>query len=115
MTFQASAFHTKEQETYDITGQYWLNELDASEEDTDTDTGETIGVGTYMEHARNYLTATVQSYALTGNSQLKRHQIKWGLELKQEKIKEKLREWEMRDSAGYSLPHTANDVELIYI
>lgn len=25
LTLQASAFHTKEQETYDITGQYWLN------------------------------------------------------------------------------------------
>lgn len=114
LTFQASAFHTKEQETYDITGQYWLNELDASEEDTDTDTGETIGVGTYMEHARNYLNADVQSYSLTGQHRIQRHAIQWGLELKAERIKEKLREWEMRDSAGYSLPQVPNGPELIY-
>ena len=45
-----SAFHTKEQETYDIQGQYWLD---------DTQSSENLGVGTYMEHARNYLTANV--------------------------------------------------------
>ena len=74
LTFQAAAFHTKEQETYDITGQYWLNELDPSGEDEEAeDTGETIGVGTYMEHARNYLNADVQSYSLTGKHQVKRH------------------------------------------
>lgn len=115
LTFQAAAFHTKEQETYDITGQYWLNELDPSGEDEEAeDTGETIGVGTYMEHARNYLNADVQSYSLTGKHQVKRHAIQWGLELKKERIKDKLREWELRDSAGYSLPQVPDGPELIY-
>ena len=53
-----SAFHTKEQETYDIQGQYWLN---------DAQTQDQLGVGTYMEHARNYLTANVQSLKLMAN------------------------------------------------
>lgn len=114
LTLQASAFHTKEQETYDITGQYWLNDLDSSEEDANAEVGETIGVGTYMEHARNYLNANVQSYSLTGKHQIKRHTIQWGLELKAEHIKEKLREWEMRDSAGYSLPQVPDGPQLIY-
>ena len=115
LTFQAAAFHTKEQETYDITGQYWLNELDPSGEDEEAeDTGETIGVGTYMEHARNYLNADVQSYSLTGKHQVKRHAIQWGLELKKERIKDKLREWELRDSVGYSLPQVPDGPELIY-
>lgn len=114
LTFQASAFHTKEQETYDITGQYWLNELDATGEEADTETGETIGVGTYMEHARNYLNADVQSYSLTGRHRIRRHAIQWGLEVKAERIKDKLREWELRDSAGYSLPQVPNGPELIY-
>lgn len=61
---------------------------------------ETIGVGTYMEHARNYLNAKVQSYSFTGRHRIKRHAVQWGLELKTERIKDKLREWEMRDSAG---------------
>ena len=114
LTFQASAFQTKEQETYDISGQYWLNELDSSGEDSDTETGETIGVGTYMEHARNYLNAKVQSYSFTGRHRIKRHAVQWGLELKTERIKDKLREWEMRDSAGYSLPQVPDGPELIY-
>ncbi len=48
----ASAFKTNEEETYDIEGQYWL---------TQTETSENLGVGTYMEHARTYLNATVKS------------------------------------------------------
>ncbi len=112
-TFRASAFKTKEQETYDITGQYWLNDLD------DTNTGEgdpdaTIGVGTYMEHARNYLNATVQSYSLNGLHQLDQHNVQWGLEVKKELIKDRIREWELRDSAGYSLPQVPSGPELIY-
>ena len=72
LTLQASAFHTKEQETYDITGQYWLNSLDSGTQVDGTtneeETSETIGVGTYMEHARNYLTAEVQSYSKIGRA-----------------------------------------------
>ena len=115
LTLQVSAFKTKEEETYDIMGQYWLNSLDETTEDGEASSDQTLGIGTYMEHARNYLTANVQSYSLTGNHEIKRHRIKWGLELKAEKINEKLREWEMRDSAGYSLPNNnSQSVNLIY-
>ena len=108
---RASAFRTNEQETYDIQGQYWLSDLDESEQPEE---GNTSGVGTYLEHARNFLTADVQSYAITGSHKLKAHSIDWGLELKHEKIDERMREWEMRDSAGYSLPHLSDRVSVIY-
>ncbi|MCH5302251.1 MAG: TonB-dependent receptor [Prevotella sp.] len=101
----ASAFHTKEQETYDIQGQYWLD---------DTQTSENLGVGTYMEHARNYLTANVQSLKLMVTKQLRRHSIEAGITQKWEKISERSREYEMRDSSGYSIPHTGNRLDLIY-
>ena len=101
----ASAFHTKEQETYDIMGQYWLD---------DTQTQEQLGVGTYMEHARNFLTANVQSLKLMLNHKIKRHDIETALTVKQEKIEEDAREYEMRDSSGYSIPHTADRLDLIY-
>ncbi|MEG2515030.1 MAG: TonB-dependent receptor, partial [Bacteroidaceae bacterium] len=114
VSFLASAFETKEEETYDITGQYWLNALDEPNPDGTPSEDQTVGVGTYMEHARNYLNANVQSYTLTGNHQIKSNAIKWGLELKRERIKDKLREWEMRDSAGYSLPHNPETLKLIY-
>jgi len=114
ISFIGSAFHTKEQETYDITGEYWLSSLNGGTSTATTNDTETIGVGTYMEHARNYLNADVQNYSIAGSHKIHSNQIKWGLELKKEFIKDKLREWEMRDSAGYSLPHTSNNVELIY-
>ena len=103
--FLTSAFHTKESETYDITGQYWLN---------DTQTQESLGVGTYMEHARNYLTADVVSFKLIGHHRTRRHDIEAGISFKTEKIKEQSREYEMRDSSGYSIPHSADRLDMIY-
>lgn len=100
-----SAFRTKEQECYDIQGQYWLN---------DTESSEQLGVGTYAEHARNYLTGNVQSLKLILNRQLRQHNIEAGLTFKWEHIKEQSREYEMRDSSGYSIPHTSNRLDLIY-
>lgn len=105
LTFLTSAFYTKEQETYDTQGQYWLN---------DTQEGTNIGVGTYMEHARNYLTAHVESFKLMLNHKAKRNTIEAALAYKTENIKEKSREYEMRDSSGYSLPHSADRLDLIY-
>ena len=100
-----SAFHTKEQETYDIQGQYWLD---------DTQTDVNLGVGTYMEHARNYLTADVKSLKLMFKHKITRHDIEAGIVYKMEDIKEKSREYEMRDSSGYSIPHSADRLDLIY-
>ena len=103
--FLTSAFHTKESETYDIVGQYWLNDAQAQE---------SLGVGTYMEHARNYLTADVLSFKLIGHHRTRRHDIEAGISFKTEKIKEQSREYEMRDSSGYSIPHSADRLDLIY-
>ena len=69
---------------------------------------------TYMEHARNYLTADVVSFKLIGHHQTRRHNIEAGISLKLEKIKEQAREYEMRDSSGYSIPHSANRLDMIY-
>jgi len=100
-----SAFHTKEQECYDIQGQYWLDEAQ---------TTKNLGVGTYMEHARNYLTANVQSVKLMMEKKLKRHDLEGALTMKWEHVRERSREWEMRDSSGYSVPHKENRLDLIY-
>ncbi len=105
LSLLASAFATKEQVTYDIQGQYWLDE---------TNTTEQLGVGTYMEHARNYLNADMKSLKLLFSHKPKGHNIQTGITWKHETIKERSREWEMRDSAGYSVPHTGNRLDLIY-
>lgn len=105
LSLSASAFYTKEQETYDIQGQYWL---------TQTETSENLGVGTYMEHARNYLKANVETFKLTFNHRPRKHNILAGVSYRMEHIREKSREYEMRDSAGYTIPHTGNDLKMIY-
>ena len=101
----ASAFYSKEQERYDIQGQYWLD---------DTQTSENLGVGTYMEHARNYLTSKVASVKMMVNHKSRKHDIEGALTMKFEDIKEKASEYEMRDSSGYSIPHNPDRLDLIY-
>lgn len=100
-----SSFSTSEQERYDIQGQYWL---------TQTETSENLGVGTYFEHARNYLKAHVESVKLLLKHTAKQHNVEAGLTWKQEHIEENSVEYEMRDSAGYSVPHTGKDLYMIY-
>lgn len=100
-----SAFSSKEQERYDIQGQYWL---------TQTETSENLGVGTYFEHARNYLKSNVASVKLMMRHKTKRHAIEGGLTWKTESVKERSVEYEMRDSAGYSIPHNGKDLYMIY-
>ncbi len=100
-----SAFYTKEQEKYDIQGQYWLDQ---------TETSENLGVGTYFEHARNYLSARVMSAKLMLRHKVQKHNVEAAVTLKREHIKENSIEYEMRDSAGYSVPHTGKDLYMIY-
>ena len=101
----ASAFKTREQEKYDIQGQYWL---------TQTETSENLGVGTYFQHARNYLNAHVESLKLMLKTKQKRHDIEGALTFKKEHISENSVEYEMRDSSNYSIPHTGKDLYMIY-
>lgn len=101
----ASAFSTNEREKYDIQGQYWL---------TQTETSKNLGVGTYFQHARNYLKANVQNIKLLAKHTEKKHQIEAGLTYKFEEITENAAEYEMRDSSGYSIPHTGKDLYMIY-
>ena len=105
LSLLGSAFHTKEQEKYDIQGQYWLDQ---------TETSENLGVGTYFEHARNYLTARVMSAKLMLRHKVKKHNAEAAVTLKREHIEENSIEYEMRDSAGYSIPHNGKDLNMIY-
>ncbi len=97
VSLKLSAFSSQERETYDIMSQYWLNEADQEEN---------MSVGTFLEHARNYLDATVFDAGLTGSHRMDAHHIRWGVDIRRENIVENMREWETRDSAGYMIPHT---------
>ena len=104
-TLQASAFQTKEEETYDILGEYWLNDIH---------TDRSLGIGGYIEHARNYLDANVVNISFTGKHYLKSNDLRWGIEWKREHFTDNQREWELRDSIGYNIPSTTDGMRPIY-
>lgn len=102
-----SAFRSNEYETFDIMGQYWLDELNTSfGSDEFGEVAFNRGVGTFLNHARNYLIADVVNAELKGQYHTAgRHLWEWGFKAQNERIDDRLLEWYMIDSAGYSLPH----------
>lgn len=114
LELQTSVFNTVEDENYDITGQYWLSSTPIKNNRADTANTSLIGIGTYHEHARNHLNATVFNVSHNGSWNKNFHEIQWGLSYQRERINDKLREWEMRDSAGYSLPYSNSNIRMVY-
>jgi len=108
-----SAFRTFEEETYDIQGQYFLNELDNTiGSDTYGDSIMNIGIGTFLNHARNYLTASVYSASFNGGYYKSNNRLRWGAKYNYEVIDDAVSQWKMLDSAGYSLPYNGSTIEL---
>ncbi|MBS1588618.1 MAG: TonB-dependent receptor [Bacteroidetes bacterium] len=102
----ASGFQTNERETYDISGEYLLGELE-------TDLGKQnfgqiktyLGTGIVHNYARNYLKVNVGNLAHRGSFDVSKHFISWGLDANFTSISDKLLEWERRDSAGFTQPY----------
>ena len=111
LKFTTSAFRTLEQENFDIMGQYWLYQLDNSlGSDNFGDVKYDRGVGTYINHARNSLNATVLNFQHSGNFNTENANIQWGFRVQKEEIEDKISEWNLIDSAGFTLPHTPDSV-----
>ncbi len=100
-----SGYSTKEKETYDLSQTYLLS---AVETDLGKNVGDilySLGSGTVMNHARNYLDANVVNIGFKGLNTFGRHSLQWGANLQTVQVHDELKEWEYRDSAGYSQPH----------
>ncbi|MGQ1891243.1 TonB-dependent receptor [Thermophagus sp. OGC60D27] len=109
--FQTMQYRATEYEAYDIAGAYWLQEIDGM---NDSETATNIGIGEYLQHARNDLQATVTSASFKGTNFLGQNEaINWGIDWQIEHFDDKINEWEMIDSAGYSMPRNPN-LELYY-
>ncbi len=116
LAFYAKIFNTDERETFDILGEYFINELEndpAKEEYGDS--VNTIGIGAFLDHSRNRLQATIYSLRHEGGHQFmqltedgldynKKGKLSWGLSAQYEDFFDVMSEWGMIDSAGYSLP-----------
>jgi len=115
MRWMGSAYNTLESENYDILGEYYLNELDRSmDSETYGDSIMNIGVGGYLEHARNELRARIYTLGHRGTYRQGKHLMKWGIKYKHEYLSDETNEWKYVDSAGYSIPYSQNSLNLYY-
>lgn len=113
--FIMSSYSATEAETYDILGDYYLNELERDmSSEAFGDSVLNLGVGTFLNHARNYLDARVFSISHRGALNSESHLLNWGLQYQYEYIDNTINEWIYRDSTGYSLPYSDKEVLLYY-
>ena len=107
----ASAYSAVESENYDIQGQYWIGQLETnpgSEQSGNVISNQ--GVGTYIEHARNDFYSQVFNIDHKGAYKNDLYTLKWGARYQHQYFDDMINEWEMLDSAGYSLPHPADSI-----
>jgi hypothetical protein len=101
-----SLYHTQEQEYYDIFAQYLLGEVDSNiGSETFGDIKFSRGIGSQLNHARNDIDALIFNAEIKGTHQIKnkKHQLDWGFKYTRENIRDRIVEWEVIDSAGFSL------------
>lgn len=103
--FIGSLYHTTEQEYFDILAQYRLGEVDANvASETYGKVAYTRGIGSQLNHARNNLDALIANIELKGSHDWKQSQLDWGVKYTRESIRDRVVEWEVIDSAGFSIP-----------
>ena len=113
LKFQASSFSSNEKISYDILGEYYLNDISQQTgSHTNPDSTTVTGTGTDLIHARDKMTAYISGFEHRGTFSENHHQLKWELKFQHEMMSSHMNEWEMRDSAGYSLPYQYNNLSL---
>ena len=133
LNLDLSGFYTHEKETFDIRSEYVLSEKpmdtggDGNQEENGSNNpmGEEItngnlknegvlGTGVFHEHARNTLQAGMITLAHSGAWKSGENNLQWGLSGQVEMIKDRISEWEWRDSMGYSMPNLEQEMALYY-
>lgn len=117
LSLSATAYSTFENERFDILGQYFLSQLDNEiGSETFGDPKFTLGVGSYLNHARNFLNASIVNVQHRGDVVKNNHEIGWGAKVQVERIEDQLKEWRYLDSAGYSVPlGRDNTIDLVEV
>ncbi len=111
LKFIGSAYSAVESETYDIQGQYWIGVIDLNNEYNGEDHVVTNqGVGTYIEHARNYFYSRVYNLDHKGAYKYRDNVLKWGVRYQNQLFDDIINEWDMVDSAGYTQPHITDSI-----
>jgi len=106
----SSLYQTRESETYDVSGEYWLGKLEVYQGDGSGQVSELLGVGSYIDHARNYLEGTVFNVEHRGTFEKGIDLLQWGIKYQHEYFLNTMNEWALTDSAGYSLPNPPDSI-----
>lgn len=108
-----SSFTTDEKESFDIRGAYSLSNLDKEAgSENFTDSLMNIGIGSWLSHARNKLYADIQAVAYKGEKGWGDFKINWGTRVRLDRFNDKIKEWTMVDSAGYSIPLNNDNLKM---
>lgn len=115
LSLLASGYLTNELVAYDISGEYWLDQAGTTGSgNPDNAVGGELGVGRYHEHARNRLKISVFSLGIHGHTSIRNNNLTYGFQYNHQTIMERTREWELRDSAGFTLPSDGQNIRMIY-
>ena len=120
-----SAFQTSEKEYFDILAQYRLGEVNNNIGDEGLgDVEFSEGIGSQLNHGRNNLNAIIYNIEHKGNYKKNDNNLEWSLKFTKEDIKDRIVEWEVIDSTGFSIdppffeslgdqPYTANEGPIV--
>ncbi|MEM7162746.1 MAG: carboxypeptidase-like regulatory domain-containing protein [Bacteroidota bacterium] len=117
LKFIASAFNTEENENFDIIGLYRLDELERDlGSDEFGDVVRNIGVGGYLSHSRNRLDANVFNFEHKGYKTWggDKKYLQWGASFQLEQLTDRISEWQLIDSSGYSIPINPRDSIVLF-
>ena len=111
LSLVASTYHTTEEEYFDILAQYRLGEVNTNIGDEDLGEVEfSEGIGGQLNHGRNDLDALITTIEHKGDYEINNNNFEWSIKYTNEDIRDRLVEWEVIDSAGFSInpPNTDN-------
>ena len=115
LKWMLSRFQNTENENFDIAGTYLFGDRDFDHNSSSFgQITNPLGAGYYQNYGRNELDITVYNAGLKGTLEKGRHFIQFGNNIEQTHIKDKLKEWEYQDSAGYSLPYNPSVLTLFH-
>lgn len=104
LQFIGSSFHTTEQEYFDILAQYRLGEVNSNIGDENLGEVEfSEGIGGQINHARNDLDALITTIEHRGDYKKNKNHFQWSIKYTNEDIRDRVVEWEVIDSAGFSI------------
>jgi hypothetical protein len=106
----SSLYQTHESETYDVSGEYYLGKLEAYQGEASGQVSEVLGIGAYLDHARNYLDGSVFNLEHRGTYEKGIRILQWGIKYQNEYFLNVINEWEAKDSAGYTLPNPPDSI-----